>query len=297
MAAVKEFPLENIIHRTGASPFSIHQTILDPLETCALYLHCHPEAELFLLDEGEVLFHIENHSFSLQAGDGIFIPPNLIHWADRNSEPKSSCSYRAIVFSIELLEQFFSSHKQYFAPIYYNRLQCIYPIFCSNRTNETLLHCIKQMLSHHNQALETYELAMSGLLLLCWQELYNVCFSQLTPPSNTDNIQTHIQKSLDYIFLHYNEALSLSTLAKEAGFSESYFCHSFKEFTGYSPFEYLNRVRIANSCELLTQTNKKITEIALLCGFNNISYFNRIFYRLIGHSPSDYRKETLNKPS
>ena len=47
----------------------------------ALYLHWHPELEFFYVEEGDVEFFIENHAFLLKKGDGIFVPPKLMHWA------------------------------------------------------------------------------------------------------------------------------------------------------------------------------------------------------------------------
>lgn len=288
MSTTTTLPLENIIHRTGANPFSIHYTGIATADNNALYLHCHPEAEFFLLEKGELLFHVENQSFPLHAGDAIFIPPNLIHSAERSRQ--TPCGFHAIVFSTELPEQFFTSHKQFFAPLYQNRLQCIYPIYSSVPDNRLLLQHLNTMLAYQNTPLETYELAMIGTLLICWQELFNLSFSHINTTPDPEALQVQLQKSLDFILMHFAEPISLTELSNQSGYSEGYFCHSFKSFTGYSPFEYLNRVRIAKSCDLLIQTNQKITDIALQCGFSNISYFNRTFHRLIGHTPSAYRK-------
>ena len=95
---------------------------------------------------------------------------------------------------------------------------------------------------------------------------------------------------MDYMQEHYQEALTLPLLAGISGYSESYYCHNFSSFTGSTPFEYLNRIRIVKACELLNSTDKKITDIASLVGFNNISYFNRTFARIMGFTPSSYRK-------
>ncbi len=94
---------ENIIHKTGSSPFSLHRTIIEPEQNNALYLHCHPEAELFLLESGTLEFHIENHSFELKPGDGIFIPQGMLHNALRPKDYHNPIKYYAIVFSTDLL--------------------------------------------------------------------------------------------------------------------------------------------------------------------------------------------------
>ena len=57
-----------------------------------------------------------------------------------------------------------------------------------------------------------------------------------------------------------------------------------------SPFEYLNYIRIIHASKLLKSTKKLITDIASECGFDNISYFNRVFKRIMGITPNAYRK-------
>ena len=144
---------------------------------------------------------------------------------------------------------------------------------------------------------DTCELSILGMLLICWQELYNNCFSRVFAELKNDGLGAALQRSMDYIGAHYSEPLSLSALAKSAGLSESYFCHSFRAHTGLTPFAWLNRVRVIKSCEYLTRTDKKITEIASLCGYNNISYFNRIFYKIVGLTPSAYRRDAVRSCS
>lgn len=287
--AQNSLPLESVVHRTSSRPFSLYRTTVNPGETCALYLHCHPEAELFYLEQGTVDFQVESHSFSLRAGEGIFVPPGLIHSA---ANPTGSpCCHRAVVFDLNLLEQSLSPYCQpYFAPLQLRRIDCVYPVTRDKVKNARLLALLPHIFSLQAPELARYELSLIGSLLLCWQELYNLCFSGLSLDPSEHSLYQEIQKSLDFLQEHFSEPLTLKELSEKAGFSESYFCHRFRDYTGYTPFSYLNRLRIVKSCELLTGTDKKITEIATLCGFNNISYFNRTFQKLAGASPSDYRR-------
>lgn len=283
-------PVETIVHRTSSRPFSLYRTVVNQDEPCALYLHCHPEAELFYLEQGMVDFQVENRSFSLMAGEGIFIPPGQIHSAVNRTDSSVRCCYRAIVFDLNLLEQSLPPYCQtYFTPLQLRRPDCVYPITLEKAEHARLLTLLPAIFSLPEPELEHYELSLIGILFLCWQELYNLCFSGLGADLSDSALHREIQKSLDYLQQHFSDPLTLTELSKKAGFSESYFCHRFKEYTGYTPFSYLNRLRIVKSCELLTQTDKKITDIASLCGFNNISYFNRTFQRMMGSAPSAYR--------
>lgn len=288
---LNSMPLENIVHRTDSRPFSLYRTVVDQGESCALYLHCHPEAELFYLEQGMVDFQVESRSFPLRAGEGIFIPPDRIHSAVNRTAPSASCCYRAFVFDLKLLEQSLPPHCQnYFTPLQLRQPDCVFPITAEKPENARLLALLPAVFSQQGPELEYYELSLIGSLLLCWQELYNLCFSRLRTEPADSALQKEIQKSLDFLQRNFADPVTLAELSKKAGFSESYFCHSFKNCTGYTPFAYLNRLRIVKSCELLAQTDKKITEIASLCGFNNISYFNRTFYKMTGTSPSAYRR-------
>lgn len=290
----QHLPLEDIIHRTDSRPFSIHFTEVPNGNPSALYLHCHPETEFFYLVSGEVTFTVENRDYSLKDGEGIFIPPNLIHSAVTSNSDQEPCCFYAIVFSPEMLEMKLPPYcHTYFAPFTGNICEYIYPIYRDVTGNETLLTILPKLFDAYGKALSSCELRITGLLLVCWQELYNLCFSKLTQTTIRNGPTEDLQKSLEYIRIHFADSLTLTELAEKAGLSESYFSHSFRNLTGFSPIAYVNRLRITQSCEYLTKTNKKITEIATLCGYNNISYFNRIFYKTMERTPSEYRKGDL----
>ena len=93
-----------------------------------------------------------------------------------------------------------------------------------------------------------------------------------------------------YIHAHYPESLSLDVLAETHDISPSYLSHRFKYITGFSITDYIQMTRVRNVQALLINTDKPITEIPDLCGFNSFSQFNRVFRKYIGASPSLYRK-------
>lgn len=281
---------EKIIHKTGSSPFSLHFTEVPCGQSPALYLHCHPEAEFFLLESGTLDFAIESSHYILGPGDGIFIPPGMLHNAVCRDPAEVSCRHFAIVFSTEPLERCFPAGSPYFEALTYCRPDCIYPIHAACPENQRLLSLIGDILRFRDAAFTSCELSLQGMLFVCWQELFNLHLSGLAAPSQETVLHRDLLRSRDYMLKHFSEPLSLSTLAQCAGYSESYFCHSFRRYTGTTPFEYLNRIRIVKACELLASTDKKITEIAFRVGFNNISYFNRMFTKIMGVTPSAYRR-------
>ncbi len=67
-------------------------------------------------------------------------------------------------------------------------------------------------------------------------------------------------------------------------------CRTFKKLTGYTVIQYINILKIQKACDLLHETRKSITEIALDCGFNSTMYFCKTFKAILNITPTDYRK-------
>ncbi len=101
---------------------------------------------------------------------------------------------------------------------------------------------------------------------------------------------SRITDTLKFIEQNYNQKLSLSEIAKTYNMSPSAFCNYFRRKTGKTLVSYINEFRVAQACRLLLNSDKNISEIAFVCGFNNLSNFNRIFKAIIQKSPRDYRE-------
>lgn len=98
-----------------------------------------------------------------------------------------------------------------------------------------------------------------------------------------------INKVVDYIQDNLNEELRLENLSRIAYMNASYFSTFFKKYTGMNPSEYISTKRVNRAVEYLKTSNKTITEISGLCGFNNTANFNKIFKKKVGKVPSDFR--------
>ena len=101
-----------------------------------------------------------------------------------------------------------------------------------------------------------------------------------------------LEPVISYIKENYAYEITLGELAAILPMSEGQFSRVFKQTMKLSPIQYLMRYRILQSCKLLQDTEKKIGEIANLSGFNNISYFNRVFLNTIGCTPKEYRENS-----
>jgi AraC-like DNA-binding protein len=102
-----------------------------------------------------------------------------------------------------------------------------------------------------------------------------------------------ITRAKVYIHEHQTEELSLGQVAKAVNTSTFYFCKIFKKVTGINFTDYLSRVRIEKSKNLLLNPNLRVSEIAFEVGFQSLTHFNRVFKKLLGQSPTEYRAHLL----
>jgi AraC-like DNA-binding protein len=102
-----------------------------------------------------------------------------------------------------------------------------------------------------------------------------------------------ITRAKDYICEHQSEKLSLGQVARAVNMSAFYFCKMFKKITGVNFTDYLSRVRIEKAKNLLLNPNLRVSEIAFEVGFQSLTHFNRVFKKLLGQSPTDYRAQLL----
>lgn len=107
---------------------------------------------------------------------------------------------------------------------------------------------------------------------------------------NIDEESQRILKVKEYINNNYREEIRLSELAKIACMSESAFSRYFKLHTGRTVSEFTMDLRLGYAARMLLETTRSVAEISYLCGYNNLSLFNRVFRRKKGCSPSVFRQ-------
>jgi len=102
-----------------------------------------------------------------------------------------------------------------------------------------------------------------------------------------------ISRAKEYIREHHTEDLSLGQVAKFVNTSTFYFCKMFKKVTGINFTNYVSRVRIEESKNLLLNPNLRVSEIAFEVGFQSLTHFNRVFKKILGQSPTEYRAQLV----
>lgn len=132
-------------------------------------------------------------------------------------------------------------------------------------------------------------------------EIMGICYSLMSylvrnyterrdETHHTEKRAHKISEIIGYVSAHYAEHLTTARLAEHFFLSEYYFCRFFKESTGLTPTDYINKYRVACAASLIKSTDLPITEIALRVGFVDSNYFTKIFKKYKGKTPREFKK-------
>lgn len=121
------------------------------------------------------------------------------------------------------------------------------------------------------------------------QQMLSLPSLQPADPSNQASSNC-VDRSIEYMKQQLSANLTVGQLAEFVHLSRSHYLSVFKRVTGISPMHYFMRLKIQQACQYLDFTDCSIKEISLKVGFQDPLYFSRAFHKIIGQSPSDYRK-------
>lgn len=256
------------------------------------FQHFHTFYELCVMLCPNTQHILEGKPYSLQTFDIIGIPPNLLHMTHY---PEGDPCKRLIVrFSLpgqvnglgneyqQLLQVF---HQE--TPIFRFAPEVQQKLF--RRLNDIFLLAQKK---DPMRDLMIHVKFVEFLTLLYLNQSSNL-YANETAMTATEKKMYAIAS---YIHAHYAEELSLEMLAQKFFISSYYLSHQFKDVTGFTLTDYIQMTKVRNVQAMLLNTQSPITEVAMTCGFNSFSQFNRVFRKHIGLSPSEYRKRNQAVP-
>ena len=246
-------------------------------------LHWHSEIEMLYVKNGAISVTVEERKYVLNRGDIIFIEPEKIHTVNPFFLP---LEYDAAVFSASALslnsEHFFG--RDIIMPLVNGGSEFSGIIDSSFKDYEKLLIQAEILLNKESSKAAVFA-ALIGIISIIYDGGY------IKKSSGQISKYSHdIKKCLEYISENYSRKIKLSELSDLIHVSKNYFCGYFKKFTGITPFEQINETRVKKAAALLSDSDLTVSEIAVKCGFENLSYFTRKFKSIIGCTPIDYRK-------
>lgn len=249
-------------------------------------LHRHREPELLRVLRGKLRLYINNIEYLAQAGDLFFIGSGDLHRA----EPES-CLYECVVFDLGLLGRPGSIMATSIQPLMLGQRQVER---CLTDRHESLAYTANQLFTCLRDRPPHYPLAAHSLLSELVYRLHVHGCVHSPHGGKDDHRRIMIAEVLEWIDRNYAQRITLQTLSEVAAVHEKHLCRVFKEFTGQTPIDYVNQIRMEYACAALLRSYKSITEIALDCGFSDAGYFSRQFRRLKGITPRAFRENHGN---
>lgn len=113
--------------------------------------------------------------------------------------------------------------------------------------------------------------------------------------SHNEQTLRAVQKAISYIDSHFHQHITLEEISEFVSLSPNYFSNMFKKATGLSFIEYVSKLRIEKSKELLMDLNWTVYQIALEIGYNDSRYFSRVFKSVVGKTPTQYRNSMIGR--
>ena len=255
--------------------FSIHEKN-EPNVFNMNYLHYHDNYELYILENGQHGYLLDSKFFHVYPQDVIMIPPNALHRSHKASNYKRTCIY----FNEGFLREYFTDKTVK------ELLSCFEKdVISLDKKGFFQIIKIISEIKKNEGVFENYHTAqhLSNILMILTEQREN------TKKEPTFYSQEKITPILSYISQNYKDIDNLDQLSAHFYVSKSYLCRTFKKYTGMTIIHYINHVKIQHACEALLHTNDTITNIALSCGFSTSIYFCKIFKKLVGCKPSEYR--------
>ncbi|MDD6136194.1 MAG: AraC family transcriptional regulator [Lachnospiraceae bacterium] len=259
-------------------------------------LHYHDTLEAIYCIENKYRVKIGDVEYLMNAGDILFIPPNLLH-----EIPMSDPGIRFIyLFDVSMLKEF-QDYKLLSST--FNQALLVNSKTCPNIYHDISERMIRIVDIYFSNC-TMWETKIYFNLLHIFLQVYEDYMQINTihaADSMSDEAPAYSERFtsfLNYVDIHYAEEITLDDAAKAIGFSKYHFTRIFKQHTGFTFHEYLNHKRIQVAQSLLA-ADLSITDIAFQTGFNNLTSFCRCFKKYAGTSPSEYRKlfdpETTDK--
>lgn len=270
------------IKRLAGSSFRI---LVNPKLNDFYYWHFHPEFELTFIEAPQGTRRVGNHVGQFEGSDLVFIGSNIPHL---NFDYGIRTEYKKVVLQIK--DNFFKNDF-----VTTPELASIYQLFenskkviCFNGMTKVLVgKRLKEI--HHLPYFEQFIEVLSLFQMLATSN--EKTFLHELPFDDFYNNKEQNRLKIVYAFIENNfqRNITIDEMGQLTHLSKAAFCRYFKKMTRLTFTEFLNQFRIEQAKRFLKE-DKNVTETCYECGFESLSYFNRIFKKVVGQNPIQFKK-------
>ena len=278
-------------HRQSGFPITFFHNELASLPAYTGPLHWHDDYEIAMADSAKIDYQVGEEHIVLDPGDVIFVNGNVLHRIQQlsgdHADALQNIVYSATVIAPEMSPVF----QKYIQPVYQDdTLPCI--VFRhDDERHKAVRRSVNIIFSAMRDCENCYEMSVQRELINLFEHIIRHFDEWPRAQSSRIQMKTRIrvQRMIVYIHQHYAQEVTLADIANAADISRSEAARCFRTYMNLSPIEFLVRYRAENAHEMLWDSAKTISEIAMECGFNSANYFSRQFKRIYQMTPGEFR--------
>lgn len=273
---------ESAVHKTENFPL-VYYPVDNENPGYYMMHHWHPEHEIIYVNQGKLRLCLDGTYHNLEKGEFAFVLPGVTH-----SATPYDCEYECVLFNLEELFGPWKADDKYIGGLLSHRLSAPEVYRMRDGLPEQAMHSLINILRNNEKG---FELQAVGAVLDILNSLIKCnCLTESEHDYSPSKLKP-FNKAITFIEQNFNQHITLEELSSHCSISSTYFSEYFKNITTMTPFDYINKYRVNIAAEMLLYTKKSITEIALSCGFNDLSYFSKTFRIHKGKTPRQYRTE------
>lgn len=273
------------INPESKSPFRL---LHDPKLNDLFFWHFHPEYELVYIEGASANRHVGNHISQFNNSDLVLIGSNIPHL---NFDYGVKSTYRKEVLHIKpFFKDEFTSQMPELQSIERLLELSKYGIVFSGTTKQEVGTLLKEL--YRLPPFELFMKAIRILSILAQSKDFELLHSKPYVNSYNRKEQERIRQIYALIDERYQSKIAVDDVAELCHLTKPAFCRYFKKATGRTFINLLNQYRISQAKRLLL-SGKNISETCYECGFESLSYFNRIFKKVTDENPSAFKKRHL----
>ncbi|MFD1677596.1 helix-turn-helix domain-containing protein [Alicyclobacillus fodiniaquatilis] len=252
--------------------------------------HWHDHLEWIYVQNGAARVQIDGDFVRLERGEFAFVHAKQVHAA---TSLDANTALVAIVFNEALVRNsgLDNTEERYFSPFLRNKLQIPNFLKAADPLIEDIRSAFLRIMEEFEQNQLGYELFIKAELFRTFGLIFRHYESIIAHARGSRPKTADFTSLLGYLRTNYAAMMRIHEAAKMVNMSPNHFCKTFKQLTGKTFIEYLHMLKVTEAERLLLESDLAVTDIATKVGFNNLTYFGRVFKKYKNQTPSDVRKQ------
>jgi len=267
------------------------------------HIHAHDFIEIAYVSSGSGIHIIDDISYKVSKGDLFVINYNIPHEFRSLSEPNQpKLTVFNCIFKPEFIDSNLINSKDFSDITYHFMFKSLFPkesngadLKLIDTQSDAMEELYEKMYREYNIKEDGYIEMVRAYVIELLVMIFRLYRKKESPTKSAEsNRNLIIDKVIRYIQLNYSQDFNLNDLSFMTFLSRNYLCKLFKDCTGMTITEYAQKIRIEEACKLLKETDKKVINICFDVGYNDVKFFNKVFKRVTGKTPREYRKNVMN---